>query len=243
MPARWRGPAFGFLTSRPWPFIGVLVVGAMAAGCLPFDTSGKMISDAFLFVGLALPLALTTGAIGGDRTPARWALLFQRSGTVSAHYARTTAIAVLVLAACLLPGWLTLVGGGIWRGASLQVLLGFVLGSLIWALEVLAAGTLWTVVVRRRDAELTVLYLFLTFVQGVIVELAHLPHAGAVALESVLMPLNGSITLWQNLGGAQNPFEPRWAIQMIGFPVAVAVITAVRLRQLGRADLTDVAPD
>lgn len=242
-PDAWVGPVFGFLTSRPWAFIAVVAVIVVAVGWLPFETSRDVIMKTFSAVALLLPLALTSRAIGGDRTTARWALLFQRPGSVSAHYTRTTAIVVLTFVACMLPGWLTLVAFGLWHGTALHVLLGFVLGFFVWSLEVLAAGILWTALSRQRDTELAVLYLLIAFLQSLIAEYAHLPHAAAVAFESVLIPVNGSIALWQNLEGAQRPFESRWVIQMIAFPVAVAIITAVRLRQLGRADLTDVAPD
>ena len=243
VPAAWRGPTLGFLTSRPWLFIGLVAAVATAVSGLRFDTYRDVIVNTFLVVALLLPLALTSRAIGGDRTPARWALLFQRPGTVSAHYARTVAIMVLVLVACLLPASSMMVGIGVWRGTAPHTLFGFILGFFVWSLEVLAAGILWTTVSRQRDTELAILYLFFTFMQSLIVEYAHLPHAAAVVLESVLVPFNGSITLWQNLMGAQTPFELRWVFQMIGFPVAVAVIVGIRLRQLGRADLTDVAPD
>lgn len=236
----WHAPAFGFLTTRPWSFIGLLVVLGIAAGGLRFEGSLEPLIDAYWFVGLALPLALTKGLVGGDRVPGRWAILFQRPGSVRSHYARAMALAGVALVACWVPAWLVLIGLGAWRGTPPALLAGCALGSLIWSGEIFAAGIALTTWSRRHDTELAVLYLVLSFFQGVIVQVLHLPAVAANALEFVLVPVNGPFSVWRYLIGGTANLQPRWVAEMLVFPLALVILTALRLRRLDRIDLTDV---
>jgi hypothetical protein len=242
LPVAWRGPAFGLFTTRPWGFIGIIVLVGIGVSALNFGEWGTLITQAYYLVGLALPLAITKGMIGGDRSAGRWAVLFQRPGRVEAHYARVSALAFGILLACWVVVCGVLVVGGLVRGSAITPLLGCVLGGFVWAVMSFCVGVALTALSRAQDSEFAVLYIVFGGLQGVIARFLHLTPTLATALGFVLIPFNGVGVLWIRLAGGADRFEVVWIVQMFTFPVLMALVVAWQLRRLARQDLTDLAP-
>ena len=240
LPQSWRGPAFVFLVTRPWRFIGAIVLASAIGLALSGAVLLERAVQIFWFFGLSLSLALSKGVISGDRAPERWYVLFQRPGGTTSHYFRCLVIAACVMIAGLLLPWIALGVTGARSGMPTSVIVGFIVGSLIWSTAILLTGFAMSSLLRASDTEAVILLLLLTLVQAVLVRTFHLPNAVARVLEAFLFPFFGLSAVWRHLIGGPNEVTRWQTVHLAVFPLALLALIAYRVRRLSRLDISKV---
>lgn len=227
LPVAWQAPAFSLAVWRPWRSIGVgaaLAVTFMIVAA-PSESAANIVE---LYGVVALALAMTAGAVGGDRRVDRHCFLFQNPGSFSGHYARTLALGYLAMMVVVAVVWLATGVAG--HGLTLS----WLAGTSVFATSVYAFGCLATAVWRRGDGALVVAWTLAPVALAVALEgPAH--ESLRVALEWPFVPLNAAFALQRSLaGGDWSGWHSRWAAQLVTFPATCVALTTMRLRALDR---------
>jgi hypothetical protein len=239
LPAAWHAPALLLLVSRPWGFL-LAITGALAVA-LPFTAAQPRSRTVLLFglAGVMLPVVICRGIIAGDRTRARWVILFQRPVRPVAHYARAIALAFLLLVALFAFLALVFAGAGAVVQLPLREIIAPAAGGLLMGAIILCLCVGVSAVAGQHELELVFLVLFLSYVQGVFARTADFSPMMERVLEYLLPPLNGVVTMWRLMLGGDGPMRPEWYVQLILYPAACLTVAAWRLLRWEQPEAAD----
>ncbi len=241
----WRAPGVQVLFASQVPGL-IVVTGLMAAlGVYVMFRRGESIGNVALVLGIIISLALTRGAVGGDRRASRWAVLFQMPVAPLRFYFRTLAIR-LVFATTLVAA-VSLVWGLALPFTELppRALFASVVVTLLGTLVLVVLGFSLACLVRVREQSALLLLIVVSLFQKALLHgwgLDVIPFADVVLLYT-LYPVDPVFDLLRVLafGG---PWNAAAAVGQVGFTLAFwLAIAVVRLQHFARGDLPSALED
>jgi hypothetical protein len=241
----WRAPGVQVLFASQVPGL-IVVTGLMAAlGVYVMFRRSESIGNVALVLGIIVSLALTRGAVGGDRRASRWAVLFQLPVTPLRFYFRTLAIR-LVFATILIAA-ASLVWGLALPFTELQprALFASVVVTLVGTIVLVILGFSLACLIRVREQSALLLLLVVSVFQKALLHawgLDVIPFAEVMLLYT-LFPVDPVFDLLRVLavGGSWNAAA---AVGQIGLTLAFWLAIAVwHLRHFERSDLPSALED
>lgn len=241
----WQAPGVQVLFASQVPGL-IAVTGLMAAlGVYVMFRRPESIGNVALALGIIVSLALTRGAVGGDRRASRWAVLFQLPVTPMRFYFRTLAIR-LVFATTLI-AIASLVWGLALPFTALppRALFASVATTWVGTIVLVVLGFSLACVVRVREQSALLLLIVVSLLQKALLRgwgLDVIPFAEVVLLYT-LFPVDPLFDLLRVLafGGQWNGAA---AVGQIGVTLAFWLAIAVaRLQYFARSDLPSALDD
>lgn len=241
----WRAPGVQVLFASQVPGLIAGTALLTVLGIYVMIRRPESIANVAFVLGIIVSLALTRGAVGGDRRASRWAVLFQLPVTPMRFYLRTLAIR-LVFATALIAA-ASLVWGLVLPFAELRPRALFASVAVTWVgtMVLVVLGFSLACLVRVREQSALLLMLVVSVLQKVILHgwgLDVLPFAEAVLLYT-LVPVDPLFELLRVLafGG---PWNGVAAVGQIAFTLAFWLAIAwARLQHFARSDLPSALDD
>jgi len=241
----WRAPGVQVLFASQVPGL-IVVTGLMAAlGVYVMFRRHESIGNVALALGIIVSLAMTRGAVGGDRRASRWAVLFQLPVTPMRFYFRTLAIR-LVFATTLIAAASLVWGLAIpFTELPPRALFASVATTWVGTMVLVVLGFSLACVVRVREQSALLLMLVVSVLQKVILHgwgLDVIPFAEVVLLYT-LIPVDPLFELLRVLA-----FGGQWnGVAAVGqTAVTLAFWLAIawaRLRYFASSDLPSALED
>jgi hypothetical protein len=241
----WRAPGVQVLFASQVPGL-IVVTGLMAAlGVYVMFRRYESIGNVALALGIIVSLALTRGAVGGDRRASRWTVLFQMPITPLRFYFRTLAIR-LVFATTLIAAVSLMWGLALpFTELPARALFASVVVTWLGTLVLVVLGFSLACLVRVREQSALLLMLVVSVLQKVLLHawgLDVIPFADVVLLYT-LFPVDPLFDLLRVLafGGPWNGAAAVWQVGItLAFWLAIAV---ARLQYFARSDLPSALED
>lgn len=179
---------------------------------------------ALALLGTVCAVGLARGVISGDRLHERRVIVFQSGGSPSVHYAKVMGLSIASLGLFLLIPACALVG----RDASQVGAL--VVGSFMWACVLFLSATAVSSLVQGFDLELSLLLLFASLTQRLVLDRPGVPDLVAATVRSVLLPIDGAFGTWNALLNGRD-WPTTSALLHLGlYPVVALAVIWIRTR-------------
>ncbi|MDQ8164487.1 MAG: hypothetical protein P3A28_01845 [Gemmatimonadota bacterium] len=235
LPRHWRGPVFALLFWRPWPAIVIGLLTAAVVIALS-GASAAVVSTFQLYGCLALAAAMTSGSVSRDVGSDRRLILFQRPGSIVQHYLRLWLLAFACTAIAIVAVWTM---GRPFSGHDGPLNVPVLVGALLFATMVFAAGTLATTLVRSGETVLVVAWAVAPVLVTVIGARYALSSPVQTLIEFPFIPFNAVFQLQQALASENwAMWKWYWGPQLVLFPIICLGSAAWRLKRIVANGLT-----
>jgi hypothetical protein len=240
LPAQWKAPVLGLVVSRPWTYLLCLTFAGAGASALVVNRAPTRAALLFVIMGTMLVILVTKGLVNGDRTFARWTLLFQRPVRPRAHYARALVSGYVLVAMLFLFAGIAFAVSGIIAGVALRFIAGMCLGAFLWTTALYCVGAGLSAVLRRNDSEVMVLLLLVSYAQMAVAQAVGAPPWFPHALAWLLVPIDGLYGLWQGFVTGRYDVAPEAIAQAFIYPLLCLFVADVAIKHLERLDIADI---
>jgi hypothetical protein len=224
-PPGWRYAASAVIIDRPFGFL--LALSLMVTAWLlvvPAVSPPSANQGALALLGTVCAVGLARGVISGDRLHERRVIVFQSGGSPGVHYAKVMGLSIASLGLFLLiPACALVVRDASQVGA-------LVVGGFLWACVLFLAAAGVSSLVRGFDLELSLLLLFASLTQGLVLDRPDVPDFVAATIRSVLLPIDGAFGTWNALLSGRD-WPTTSALLHLGLhPVVALAVIWIRAR-------------
>jgi hypothetical protein len=235
----WRGPLAQVLLTRTAPSLLLLGMLFSILGCFVLVKRPLSLVNVDLAFGILVAMALTNGAMGGDRRPSRWCVLFQMPVTPALFYFRALIIRWIVASTLVAIATIVFCATMPFVEASPRFILGLGLSTWIMTSLLLAVGFGASTLVRRREMSALLLLLVLSILQVALLHVLGLDGEPVVSslVSYVLIPVDGLTEMMKELVSGDGVFSIGFLTHLVLYPAGWLLVAFLRLRHFAAADL------